>query len=77
MPRAAPPTCAIPYGGSNVLGALGYVDAARELQVQLEAQGLTPWRRPRPRLGLERTQAEGSRSGSPPSASGCGCWGST
>lgn len=30
----------IPYGGSNVTGALGFVDAVDELQIQLKAQEL-------------------------------------
>ncbi|MCA8926131.1 MAG: D-cysteine desulfhydrase family protein [Planctomycetes bacterium] len=33
---------AIPYGGSNVLGALGYVAAAVELSEQLASRGLQP-----------------------------------
>lgn len=32
----------IPYGGSSPTGALGYVDAMRELAAQLEAAGETP-----------------------------------
>jgi D-cysteine desulfhydrase len=30
----------IPYGGSNAIGALGFVDAARELAAQLEVGGI-------------------------------------
>ncbi|HUX37686.1 MAG TPA: D-cysteine desulfhydrase family protein [Rectinemataceae bacterium] len=32
----------IPYGGSNARGALGYVEAARELAFQLREQGQSP-----------------------------------
>lgn len=32
--------CIIPYGGSNIVGAMGYVEATGELKQQLENEGL-------------------------------------
>ena len=34
----------VPLGGSNAIGTLGYVDATRELQAQLEESGVRPTR---------------------------------
>jgi D-cysteine desulfhydrase family pyridoxal phosphate-dependent enzyme len=37
--RAGKRPCVVPYGGSNVTGALGFVEAVRELTLQAEAAG--------------------------------------